>query len=39
MHALYLIIHIADVFLALPVHVQNLQESFVDSLISGKACL
>ncbi len=39
MHALYLIVHIADVLLALPVHVQNLQESFVDSLISGKACL
>ncbi len=39
MHATYLIIHIADVLLALPVHVQNFQESFVDSLISGKACL
>ena len=35
----YLIIDIADVLLTFPVHIQDLQKRFVDSLICSKSCL
>ena len=35
----YLIVDIADILLAFPVHIENFQKSFVDSLICGKSCL